>query len=83
MEFKDQAYELSQAYELEEEYQDMMTEQEAAAVRALTLQEQAEYQELSRLHQRQAEVEKEIIGLSHVIKERTTAKTPGLPVDLV
>ena len=51
VEFEDQAYELSQAYQLEEEYQDMTTEQEAAAVQVLTLQEQAEYQELSRLHQ--------------------------------
>ena len=42
VEFKDQTYELSQAYELEE-YQDMTTEQEAADVQALTLQEQAEY----------------------------------------
>ena len=32
VEFKDQAYELSQAYQLDEEYQDMTTEQEAAAV---------------------------------------------------
>ena len=48
MEFKDQAY---QAYQLEEEYQDMTIEQEAAAVQALTPREQAEYQELSRLHQ--------------------------------
>ena len=83
VEFKDQAYELSQAYELEEEYQDMMTEQEAAAVQALTPWEQAEYQELSRLHQQQAEVKKEIMGLSHTMKERMTAKTLGLPVDLV
>ena len=45
MEFKDQAYELSQAY------QDMTIEQEAAVVQVLTPQEQAEYQELSRLHQ--------------------------------
>ena len=43
VDIKDQAYELSQAYEIEEEYQDMMTEQEAAAVQALTPQEQAEY----------------------------------------
>ena len=51
VEFKDQAYELSRAYELEEEYQEMMVEQEAAVVQALTPQEQAGYQELSRLHQ--------------------------------
>ena len=43
VEFKDQAYELLQAYQLEEEYQDMTVEQEAAVVQALTLQEQAEY----------------------------------------
>ena len=43
VEFEDQAYELSQAYQLEDEYQDMTIEQEAAAVQALTMQEQAEY----------------------------------------
>ena len=83
VEFEDQANELSQAYELEKEYQDMTVEQEAAVVQALTLQEQAEYRELSRLHQHQAEIKREIRGLSHLIKERMKAKTPGLPVDLV
>ena len=43
VEFEDQAYELSQAYEQEVEYQDMIVEQEAAVVQALTPQEQAEY----------------------------------------
>ena len=43
VEFEDQTYELPQAYQLEEEYQDMTTEQEAAAVQALTPWEQAGY----------------------------------------
>ena len=36
VEFKDQAYELTQAYELEPEYHEMTEEQEAEAVQALT-----------------------------------------------
>ena len=39
MEFEDQSYELAQTYQLEEEYQDMMAEQEAAEVQKLTLWE--------------------------------------------
>ena len=36
VEFKDQAYELTQTYELEPEYHEMTEEQEAEAVQALT-----------------------------------------------
>ena len=51
VEFKDPIYELSQSYEIEPEYEDMTLEQEAAEVQALTLIEQAEYRELTKLHQ--------------------------------
>ena len=50
VEFEDQSYELAQTYQLEDEYQDMMAEQEAAEVQMLMLQEKAEYQELMKLH---------------------------------
>ena len=50
VEFEDQSYELAQAYQLEDEYQDTMAEQQAAGVQMLTPQEQAEYQELMTLH---------------------------------
>ena len=43
VEFKDQSYELAQMYQLEDEYQDMTAEQEAAKVQTLTPWEQAEY----------------------------------------
>ena len=51
VEFEDQSYELAQTYQLEDEYQDMMAEQEAAEVQTLTPQEQAEYWEMTKLHQ--------------------------------
>ena len=83
VEFKDPVYELSQRYEMESEYENMTQEQEATEVQALTPAEQAKYMELTRLHQHQAEIEKKMTGMSKVIKERTKAWTPGLPVDLV
>ena len=49
-EFEDQSYELAQMYQLEDEYQDMTAEQEAAEVQMLTLWEQTEYQEMTKLH---------------------------------
>ena len=70
--FKDPIYELSQSYEIEPEYEDMTPEQEAADVQALTPMEQAEYRELTKLHQHQAELEK-MTGMSKVITERTKA----------
>ena len=70
VEFEDPIYELSQSYELEPEYEDMTLEQEAAEVQALTPIEQAEYSELTKLHQHQAELEKK---MSKVITERTKA----------
>ena len=83
VEFEDPIYELSQSYELEPEYEDMTLEQEAAEVQALTPIEQAEYRELTKLHQCQAELEKKMTGMLKVITERTKAQTPGLPADFV
>ena len=51
VEFEDQSYELAQTYQLEDEYQDMTAEQEAAEVQTLTPREQAEYWELTKLYQ--------------------------------
>ena len=73
VEFKDPIYELSQSYELEPEYKDMTPEQEAAEVQALTPIEQAEYRELTKLHQCQVELEKKMTGMSKLITERTKA----------
>ena len=73
VEFEDPIYELSQSYEMEPEYEDMTPEQEATEVQALTPMEQAEYRELTKLHQCQAELEKKMTGMSKVITERTKA----------
>ena len=51
VEFEDQSYELAQMYQLEDEYQDMTAEQKAAEVQTLMPWEQAEYQEMTKLHQ--------------------------------
>ena len=51
VEFEDPVYKLSQAYEIESEYESMTVEQEAAEVQALSPAEQAKYRELTRLHQ--------------------------------
>ena len=83
VEFEDTMYELSQTYKMEPEYESMTLEQEAMEVQALAPAEQAKYRELTRLHQHQAEIEKKMTGMSKVIKERTKAWTPGLPVDLM
>ena len=83
VEFEDQAYKLTQTYQLKQEYHEMTLEQEAEAVQALTPLEQAEHWELTMLHRRQAEMEKEIMGLSHIVKERVKAKAPSLPINLV
>ena len=61
----------------------MTAEQEAAEVQTLMLQEQAEYQEMTKLHQQQAEMERKMTGLSYIIEERVKARTLGIPVDLV
>ena len=37
---------------------------------------------MTRLHQWQADIEKKMTGVSKIIKERTKAWAPGLPVDL-
>ena len=42
---------INQMYQLEDEYQDMTAEQEAAEVQTLTPWEQAEYWEMTKLHQ--------------------------------
>ena len=69
--------------EPEYENESMTLEQKAIEVQALTPAEQAKYRKLTRLHQRQAEIEKKMTGMSKMIEERTKARTPGLPVDLV
>ena len=73
VEFEDPVYELSQAYEMEPEYESMTTEQEAAEVQALSPVKQAEYRELTKLHQRQADIERKMTGVSKIIEERTKA----------
>ena len=80
MEFEDPVYELSQAYEMEPEYESMTAEQEAVEVQALSPVGQAECRELTKLHQRQADIGRKITG---IIEERTKARAPGLPVDLI
>ena len=71
VEFEDPTCELSQSYELEPEYEDMTPEQEVAEVQVLTPMEQAEYRELTKLHQCQAELDEKMTGMSKVITERT------------
>ena len=83
IEFEDPMYELSQTYEMESEYESMTVEQEAAKVQALSPTEQAKYRKLTRLHKRQADIEKRMTGVSKIIKERTKARAPGLPIDLI
>ena len=36
-----------------------------------------------KLHKRQDETEKEIMGLSQIVKKRVKAKAPCLPIDLI
>ena len=83
MEFEDHVYELSQAYEMEPKYESMTAEQEAVEVQALSPVEQAEYRELTKLHQHQADIERKMTGVSKIIKERTKTRVPGLPIDLI
>ena len=83
MEFEDPVYELSQAYEMEPEYENMTAEQEAVEVQALSPVGQAKYRELTKLHQHQADIERKMTGVSKIIEERTKARAPGLPVDLI
>ena len=83
VEFEDLMYELSQTFELEPEYEDRRVDQEAAEIQALPPVSQAEYRELSKLHQRQADIEKKMTKVSQIIKERTKARTPGLLLDLI
>ena len=83
VEFEDPMYELSQMNELEPEYENMTVDQEAAEVQALSPVAQAEYRELSKLHQRQADIEKKMTEVSQIIKERMKAHTPRLLLDLI
>ena len=83
VEFEDPVYELSQSYEMEPEYENMTMEQEVAEVQVLPPAKQAKYRELTRLHQRQEDIEKKMTGVSKIIKERTKVRGPGLPVDLI
>ena len=83
VEFEDLVYELSQAHEMEPEYESMTAEQEAAEVQALSPVGQAGYRELTKLHQHQADIERKMTGVSKIIEERTKVRVPGLPVDLI
>ena len=83
VEFEDPVYELSQAYEMEPEYESMTAEQEAAEVQALSPVRQAGYRELTKLHQHQADIEEKMTEVSKIIEERTKARAPGLPLDLI
>ena len=83
VEFEDPVYELSQAYEMEPEYENMTAEQEEAEVQALSPVGQVEYRELTKLHQHQADIERKMTGMSKIIEERTKARLPGLSVDLI
>ena len=83
VEFEDPVYELSQAHEMEPEYESMTAEQEAAEVQALSPVGQAGYRELTKLHQHQADIEEKMTEVSKIIEERTKARAPGLPVDLI
>ena len=73
VEFEDPVYELSQAYEMEPEYKNMTAEQEVVEVQALSPIGQAEYRELTKLHQCQADIERKMTGVSKIIEERTKA----------
>ena len=83
VEFEDPVYELSQAHEMEPKYESMTAEQEAAEVQALSPVRQAGYRELTKLHQHQADIERKMTRVSEIIEERTKARVPGLPVDLI
>ena len=83
VEFEDPVYELSQAHEMEPEYESMTAEQEVAEVQALSPVGQAGYREVTKLHQHQADIERKMTGVSKIIEERTKARVPGLPVDLI
>ena len=83
VEFEDPMYELSQTFELEPEYKNMTVDQEAEEVQALSPVAQAEYRELSKFHQYQADIENKMTEVSQIIKERTKACAPGLPLDLI
>ena len=83
VEFEDPVYELSQSHEMELEYESMTAEQEAAEVQALSPVGQAGYRELTKLHQHQADIKKKMTGVTKIIEERTKARAPGLPVDLI
>ena len=71
VEFEDPVYELSQAYEMEPEYESMTAEQEVAEVQALSPVGQAGCRELTKLYQHQADIERKMPRLSKIIEERT------------
>ena len=83
VEFEDPVYELSQAHEMEPEYESMTAEQEVAEVQALSPVGQGGYRELTKLHQHQADIERKMTGVTKIIEERTKARAPSLPVDLI
>ena len=69
VEFEDPVYELSQAYEMEPEYENMTAKKEEAEFQALS----PEYRELTKLHQHQADIERKMTRMSKIIEERTKA----------
>ena len=83
VEFEDPMYELSQMFELEPEYENMTMDQEAVEVQALSPVVQAEYRELPKFHQHQADVKDKMTEVSQIIKERKKACAPGLLLDLI
>ena len=68
---------------MEPEYESMTAEQEAAEVQTLSPVGQAGYRELTKLHQHQADIKKKMTEVSEIIEERSKARAPGLPVDLI
>ena len=83
VEFEDPVYELSQAHEMEPEYESMTAEHKAAEVQALSPVGRAGYRELTKLHQHQEDIERKMTGVSKIIEERTKVRAPSLPVDLI
>ena len=83
VEFGDLVYELSQAYEMESEYESMTAEQEVAEVQALSSVGQAGYRELTKLHQHQADIKEKMTEVSKIIEERMKVRAPSLPLDLI
>ena len=69
---------------MEEEYEEMIPEQENEVILQLTPWERAEYREMSNFYHMQANVTGQGMELrSTMIKERVKQWAPGLPKDLL